>query len=712
VVAQSGHLAIQSREAAVMHPDLGLLLALEAGHMRQSVETRGALLGALEQSIRLVGQLQGLTAPPSVVSFSPDGMLMASVGVDGTTVWDVRTRRATGTPLRSAQGGWEGADYSPDGRLLAIGGQRGIVELWDIASRRELRELKTPPGAALQDVGFSPDGKVLAASGREDNHVTLFDVTTGRALGAPIAPHAPGTSAGRFAFSRDSKLILLQTEMGLRFWTVANGRPAPTPFAAGDGPTRAQTFSRDGRELAGVDDSGSVSMWDTRTGARIGEAISVGEENVTSVDLSPDARLIAAGTESGRVLVWDARTGTPYGMPLIADAASVWDLEFSPDGRLLGTVHGRSVALWDMTGEQAIGHPLGAIGDVATDVAFQPDGKQLAMGRFDSSIGIFDATTRRELAHIPVGSIVYSVRYSPDGRLIAAGSIDGKVRFWDATTRAPAGPPLDTGPAFVWQIAFSPDGRLLAAAVDPNGPRNIYEPDRQGEAQLWNVASRRRVGKSMVPGKHSILSVAFSPDGKVLATGSFEERTELWNVGDQTPLGKPMDLKEDGVAVVAFAPDGRRVVAAGIGVRIWNEVTQQLALPPLAVGADPVAGAAYDPSGRFLATTSLASATRLWDPTTGLAYGDDLSAAPRPASLQPSVDVPLFPPVRNAFSPDGRYLVTAGVMARAMIWDLDLATWRARACEIAGRNLTREEWRVYLPSGARYRTTCAQWPAA
>jgi len=680
--------------------------------MRQSVETRGALLGALERASRLVGQLQGLTAPPSVVSFSSDGKLIASVGVDGVTMWDVRSRRAIGKPFRSSQGGWEGADFSPDGRLLAVGGQRGIVELWDISARRELRQLTTPSGAALQQVGFSPDGKVLAASGREDNHVTLFDVASGRPIGAPIAPHVPGTSAGSFAFSRDSKLILLQTDTGLRFWTVANGRPAPTPFAAGDGPTGPHTFSRDGRELAGVDRSGSVSIWSTRTGARLGEAISAGGENVTSVDLSPDARLIAAGTESGRVLVWDARTGMPYGAPLVADAASVWDIEFSPDGHLLASVHGRSIALWDMTGEQAIGHPLGAIGDLATDVAFRPDGKQIAIGRYDASIAIVDTTTRKELGRIAVGSIVYSVRYSPDGRLIAAGSIDGKVRLWDADTRAPAGAPLDTGSAFVWQIAFSPDGSLLAAAVDPNGPRNIYEPDRQGEAQLWNVATRRRVGNPMVPGKHSILSVAFSPSGKVLATGSFEERTELWNVGDQTPLGKTMDLKEDGVGVVAFAPDSRRIVAGGVGVRIWNAATQQLAVPPLASGADLIVGAAYDPRGRFLATTSLASATRLWDPASGLAYGDELLAAPRPASLQPSVDVPLFPPVRNAFSPDGRFLATAGIYARAMIWDLNLADWRARACVIAGRNLTREEWRVYIPAGTPYRATCAQWPAA
>ncbi|MFN2641833.1 MAG: protein kinase, partial [Actinomycetota bacterium] len=137
VVAQSGRLASQSREAAVKHPDLGLLLALEAGRIRSSIETRSALLGALERGGRMSGQLQGLTAPPSQVSFSPDGKTLATTGLDGTTIWDVATRRAAGHPLRSAQGGWQGSAFSPDGRTLAIGGQHGIVELWDVATRTE-----------------------------------------------------------------------------------------------------------------------------------------------------------------------------------------------------------------------------------------------------------------------------------------------------------------------------------------------------------------------------------------------------------------------------------------------------------------------------------------------------------------------------------------------------------------------------------------------
>ena len=100
--------------------------------------------------------------------------------------------------------------------------------------------------------------------------------------------------------------------------------------------------------------------------------------------------------------------------------------------------------------------------------------------------------------------------------------------------------------------------------------------------------------------------------------------------------------------------------------------------------------------------------TRLWDPATGLAYGDELTGPARPEF---AIELPPFLGLRNAFSPDGKLLAVSGIETLAMLWDVDPAVWRRRACAIAGRNLSREEWKLYLPAGTPYRETCPEWPS-
>ena len=175
-----------------------------------------------------------------------------------------------------------------------------------------------------------------------------------------------------------------------------------------------------------------------------------------------------------------------------------------------------------MNGEQAIGEPLGGGIDLTTDVSFSPDGNGSSPG---SSTGTWSSTTRRRDDR-PSGSTSTRssrpVAFAPDGKHVAVGTIDGQVRLFDPTHAGrPSGFPLDVGNAAVWQVAFSPDGRLLAVAVDPNGGgTGFYAQQRQGEVQLWDVGSRSRVGRAIVPGAGSVLALAFNPDGTLLATGS------------------------------------------------------------------------------------------------------------------------------------------------------------------------------------------------
>ena len=717
-VAQAGRLAAQSREVAAQQPDLGLLLALEAGRLDDSVDSRGALLGALTRASRVRAWLQGFDAPVNASAFSPDGKLLATVTQNEVALWDTATWRRAGPPLGSGQGGWSGVDFSPDGRTLALAGGEGSVELWDVVTGKERRVLRDPaavsfPEPALSAVVFSPDGSVVGAGGLEANHVTLWDAETGRMLGRPITTNPPGTGgAHSISFSPDSKWIAVPGAEGtVGIWDVATGRRVGSPLVVGDADVEAAIFAGDGRTLIASDDSGAVSTLDVESGRVIGAPLSIGSQVADSLDLSPDGRLLVAASFDGSVFVWDRQTGTVLGTPLRADSSPVADVVFSPDGRALVTSHLRSAVVWDMSGGHVLGAPLGGPGDAITNVAFSPDGRWLVAGKLDGDTDVYDVTTRQVARRIEGDLVVSAVAVHPEGTLVAVGTVDGQVRLFDLETGASAGSVLDAGSAAVWQVAFSPDGRLLAVAVDPNGAgEGFFTQQYQGEVQLWDVESLRRVGRPIVPGAGSVFTLAFSPDGTLLATGS-GGRLDLWDVASQGHHGRPMRVADDGVLSVAFDPSGTLVAAGGaIGpVRVWRVEDGTPAFPPLS-GHTPgyVTGSAFDPAGALLATTSLFGGTRIWDPETGLGYGDELVSR-WPESLEPTVDLAALP-LRNAFSPDGTLLATAGVNAHAMLWEVDSAVWRRRACAVAGRNLSREEWRLYLPEGTPYRATCPERP--
>lgn len=271
---------------------------------------------------------------------------------------------------------------------------------------------------------------------------------------------------------------------------------------------------------------------------------------VLAVSFSPQASLLAAGCRDGLVRLWDARAG--------------WSL--------------RTLA----------GHQ-----DLVNRIAFSPDGSLLASASADGSIRLWQVSTGIQLARFEghAGGVP-SLAFSPDGSLLASGSLDGTVRLWDLALKSSVGPAarvLERHQDWVLSVAFSPDGSLLASGScrekNPAGHcllGDIILWDVPGalqtgaEASLEAMADAGSVAAELEGHPSRVYSLAFSPDGSLLAAGAADGSIRLWDVSTvgQNPLVRVLRGHRDAVSGLTFSPDGRFLASCSRAgaVRLWGVV--------------------------------------------------------------------------------------------------------------------------------------------
>jgi WD40 repeat protein len=300
-------------------------------------------------------------------------------------------------------------------------------------------------------------------------------------------------------------------------------------------------------------------------------------------------------------------------------------LAFSPDGKTLasgsGDVKGGGVQgeirLWDV----GSGRERAAItGDAyfVESVAFSPDGKTLASATGLKFIKLWDVETGQELAVLRGhAGAVRCVAFSPDGKVFASGDgtwdgsdgkgrgLPGEVKLWDVASRRER-TTLKGFTRGVESLAFSPDGKTLATGG------GILDDRRPGEVKLWDVSTgaERAAFKGHA---EAVLSVAFSPDGKTLASGSFDTTIKLWDVGsgqERAALRGHTKL----VTSVAFSPDGTTLASGSYDrtIKLWDMATGRVRAT-LRSHAAPVLVVVFSPDGKTLASSCNDKTIKLWD---------------------------------------------------------------------------------------------------
>lgn len=684
--AISSQLAQEATGLFATQYDLALLLGTEAMRFHDSQAARGVVLSGLLQYAGLLATLSGHTGMVANAAFSPDGKLLASASADGTIrLWDVAGSGPLGSPLLGHNGAVNSVAWSPDGKLLASGGVDGTVRLWSVATRALLGAPLTGHAGSVNSVAWSPNGKLLA-SGGADGTVRLWSVATRRQIA--LLHSGNKATVHSVAFSPDSTLVAAGSSDGTaRLWRVADGSQTAVLLARKNGflygDVYSVAFSPNGTLLAAGSGDGPVWLWNVASHRQAGQPLIGPSGPVSGVSFNPGGTTLAASSEDGSIWLWNVSDGHPL-TTINGQFGVVNSVAWSPDGTLLATGGVFTVRLWELKSGEHIGAPLPGTDGAMNSVAWSPNGTLLAAGGEDGTVWLWDVATRHLTGQILPGhgrpTAIYGIAFSPNGQLLAVDG-GGVIQLWDVASRREAGSLAQGAAGLVVSMAFSPNGALLAAGTG------------QGTIQIWNVGTRLPAGPALTGHTGAVNSVAFSPDGTMLASGSVDTTVRLWNVTSRRQLGRPLVGAVGEVNSVAFSPSGA-LLAAGSeegSIRLWNVAGHSLAGQPLP-GSGGVTGMSFSPDGTILASADRGANLHFWDVVGSGVMGEPVSTTAIVSAL--------------AFSPNGSWLATGNAGDGSVwLWPVTTGDLPARACAVAGRNLTQQEWQQYL-GAVPYEKTC------
>jgi DNA-binding SARP family transcriptional activator/WD40 repeat protein/energy-coupling factor transporter ATP-binding protein EcfA2 len=565
-------------------------------------------------------------------------------------------------PAGGGLGFFDAANYDPDGRALIVTYSGGDVDrtsgVWmrrfDAQDAGPLgRAVRVSPRSTSTAPLLSPDGRLLVSSDRATYAVDAETLRVVRRY--PVGALTNGLSADGSTLAVedvDGSLRILDLRSG-RVRTLAGAAAGvdPSRFIGEDASFGIGALSSDGRTLATWDASEKVILWDVKAGVPT-ETFEGHARDAGIHVFSPDGRTLYTAGDDSRVIIWDVagdrRLARPFRTGFVYDTGEVFPPAFavSPDGRALAVARldGR-VDLLDAETLRRTGSFEAFDNRSAVAIEYAPDGRRLAVAGVGGGVGVWDAASGRRLGPLlraprgPVANNPRNVQAVAFGRggLLAAAEVGGAVRVWDAGRRELAGPPLRL-PPFVLGLAFSPDGSRLAipfGAVTAKGADGV---------EVRDVESGQRVARLPVDGE--VRTVAFSPDGGLLAGGQLDGAALLWATDGWQRVGAPLALREATALAVAFSPDGRTLATSHLdgAVVLWDVGSQQPIGSPLALPGSP----------RELSTTA-------------------------------------------RFSADGKRLFAVHEDGRAFRWEVDPAAWRQHACAVVGRGLTPEQWDKLVP---------------
>ncbi len=597
------------------------------------------------------------------IAFVPNAPLLVTAGDDSRLkLWQLPAQPSVTQPeqlwQQSAKDWIHTVAASPNGRIIASGGDNKIT-LYRIQDGRIISQFPR------QAVAQPERGKMRKVEEVEADAASVVKSGHSRIRALIFSPDG-------------QRLASCGDDYTIRLWSVAalsNEAIVPTPVEL-EGHTdwvRTVCFSPDGTRLVSGSEDKKIVVWDTASGCQLASLDRSGDR-VRSLAISADGRFLASGGDDAQVMLWDFNTFEYVGS-LSTQQSRVWSVAFQQqEEKLLLAAGGdkQTLLLWQIDAESAqtvalsgqnslLGNPqqtaLPSVRALRTYWGYANGIRAIAVvgderivsGGDSGELSIWDTAGDRK-ATLPLHQgRIWSLAADPQNALIASAGDDHTIRLWDAET-GQCLTALSGHTSWVRAIAFSQGGRLLVSSGDdctikvwntasgfclttlkqenhwiravsfkPDSARYLISGGDDQRVRCWD----RRAGtwEALTRHEHRVCSVAYSPDGKTIASGSDDATVMLWDTGKEE-VSHRFTQPELGIRAVAFSPNGQYLAAGGEDhlVYIWDLKTSDaskqcfILLPKDSTGrTGGIRSIAFSPNSQFVISGGLDEMIRIGD---------------------------------------------------------------------------------------------------